>query len=75
MKKKFDACIYKMQLNDHDIIKNRLLKLINETPFQETIKDNRDPSTKWGSNISRCDWNYNDKKDRDWYKLFILILS
>lgn len=70
MKIKFDACIYKMQLIDHDKIKNRLLELINETPYQETITDNIDPSTKWGSRISRCDWNYNDKKDRPWYKLF-----
>ena len=70
MKIKFDACIYKMQLIDHDIIKDRLLKLINETPYQETIKDKNDPSTKWGSHITRCDWCYNDKKDRDWYKLF-----
>jgi len=70
MKIKFDACIYKMQLIDHDKIKNRLLELINETPYQETITDNRDPATKWGSRISRCDWNYNDKKDRPWYKLF-----
>ena len=70
MKIKFDACIYKMQLFDHDMIKNRLLKLINETPYQETITDDRDPSTKWGSHISRCDWNHNDKLDRLWYNLF-----
>ena len=72
MKIKFDSCIYKIQLIDHDIIKDRLLKLINETPFQETTKDNRDPSTKWGSHITRCDWCYNDKKDRDWYGIFPL---
>ena len=69
MKIKFDACIYKMQLVDHDIIKDRLLKFIDETPYKETLVDERDPSTKWGSRISKCDWIYSDKNDRDWYKL------
>ena len=47
-----------MQLVDHDIIKDRLLKFIDETPYKETLVDERDPSTKWGSRISKCDWIY-----------------
>ena len=32
-----------MQLVDHDIIKDRLLKFIDETPYKETLVDERDP--------------------------------
>ena len=71
MKIKFDACIYKMQLVDHDISQeDRLLKFIDETPYKETLVDERDPSTKWGIRISKCAIEFtSNKNDRDWYKL------
>ena len=71
MKIKFDACVYKTQLTDHNIIKNRLLDIINKTPYQGVVADQYQYSSpKWGGYISRCDWEYSRDFDRPWYKLF-----
>ena len=82
MKIKFDACVYKTQLIDHDKIKNRLLNLINETPFQDLTSGQQIPNQtllsttnilslpNWDFHISRCDWNYSRDWNRPWFKLF-----
>ena len=65
MKIKFDACVYKTQLIDHDKIKNRLLNFIDETPYQGLTESKQIPSQigsksslDWDCHISRCDWDY-----------------
>ena len=77
MKIKFDACVYKTQLIDHDKIKNRLLNFINETPFQGLTASKQIPgqignnsSLNWDCHISRCDWDYGNDWSRPWFKLF-----
>ncbi len=82
MKIKFDACVYKTQLTGHDKIKNRLLNLINETPFQSLTSGQQIPNQtllsttnilslpNWDCHISRCDWNYSCDWNRPWFKLF-----
>ncbi len=77
MKIKFDACVYKTQLIDHDKIKNRLLNFIDETPYQGLTENKQIPgqignksSLNWDCHISRCDWDYGNNWNRPWFKLF-----